>query len=168
MRFEFGLNGRFGAFRDGVVVKVSGFSDNFVVRESFPLLVADNSYTFVYLLQNLSHHNLCLFVPETFLNLVEYTGDIPSNTTVDIDKFQLDGSFSSFKDGQYVTMKGGSRVYKVKSSFLMINSASSSIICYKLLGVDGDDVFFCPYSFLVRVFQPDTVKVDNGEGNPSV
>ena len=65
-------------------------------------------------------------------------------------------------------IKGGSRVYKVKSSFLIINSATSSIICYKLLGVDGDDVFFCPHSFLVRVFEPDTVKVDNGEGNPSV
>lgn len=168
MRFEFGLNGRFGAFRDSVPVKVSGFSDNFVVRKSFPLLVADNSYTFVYLLQNISHHNLCLFVPETFLSSSDYNGDIPSNTTFDIGQFQLDGSFSSFKDGQFVKMKDGNRVYKVKSSFLMLNSVSSSIICYELLGVDGDDVFFCPHSFLVRVFPPDTVKVDNGEGNPSV
>ena len=49
--FVNGFDGSWGAFfKDETQVKILGVSDIYVVKRSFPLLVADNSYTVVYCL----------------------------------------------------------------------------------------------------------------------
>ena len=161
--FGLGLQGYFGSLENSKQVKVAGFSDNYLVKKSFPLLVGDNSFTMVYLLQNVSKVHLGLFAPEAFLSLADKDVELGQGAPFDELNLQLNGSFGSFVDGSFVKLKDNDKIYKVAKSFLMLNSASNSIICYELTDVNDKLVFYCPHSFLVRSFAPDVVQ-NSGPG----
>ena len=165
--FGLGLQGFFGSLQNDVQVKVAGFSDNYLVKKSFPLLVGDNSFSMVYLLQNTSKIHLGLYAPEAFLSIADKKVELGEGAPFDALNLQLNGSFGSFADGSYVKLKDGDKIYKVARSFLMLNSGSSSIICYELTDVNDKFVFYCPHSFLVRSFPPDVVQNSGpGGGGP--
>ena len=167
LNFGLGLQGFFGSLEDDIQVKVAGFSDNYLIKKSFPLLVGDNSFTMVYLLQNVSKVHLGLFAPEAFLSIADKKVELGEGSPFSESYLRLYGAFGSFADGSYVKLKDGDKIYKVSKSFLMLNSASNSIICYELTDVNNELVFYCPHSFLVRSFPPDVVKYSGpGGGGP--
>lgn len=157
------LNGSFGSFKNGVQVKVRGLSDTYVINKSFPLLVTEDSFTNIYFLQNTSDTSKVLICPQSFLTKADDTLDLGSFSPADFD-FSLNGRFGSFKDGWYVKTKFKDKIYKVKSSFLMLNSDNVFIICYCLSHIDNDFLFYCPHTFLIRMFEPETVSNIIGNG----
>lgn len=167
--YDLGLQGCYGALKDRTQVKVAGFSENYVIKNSFPLLVADNSYTFVYLVQQADNFLYGMYCPESFLSLADKDVELDTiNVGVGFGERaeNLDGIYNSFPNGTFVKLKGEDRIYKIDHSFLMLNSATSSIICYKLVGVNNTGCFYCPHSFLVKSFEPDTiVKHVGGDGS---
>lgn len=166
LNFGLGLQGFFGSLENDVQVKVAGFSDNYLVKKSFPLLVGDNSFSMVYLLQNVSKVHLGLYAPEAFLTIADKKVELGTGAPFDALNLELNGAFGSFIDGSFVRLKDGDKIYKVAKSFLMLNSASNSIICYELTDVNDKLVFYCPHSFLVRSFAPDVVQ-NSGPGGGS-
>ena len=165
--FRLGLQGFFGSLQNDKQVKVAGFSDNYLIRKSFPLLVGDNSFSMVYLLQNVSKVHLGLYAPEAFLSLADEIVALGSAEPFNESNLQLYGAFGSFADGSFVKLKDGDKIYKVAKSFLMLNSASNSIICYELTDLNDRLIFYCPHSFLVRSFAPDALENSGpGGGGP--
>lgn len=160
VRLMYGFNGSCATFLNGSQVKVSGLSDNYVVKKSFPLLIAENSYTFVYYLLNAKDFTKGLYCPEAFLTLATEQVEVDSShgeadyfdKEMSSDGGGIGSCFNAFKLGSYVRLKTEERVYKVNFSFLMLNSSSTSIICYELRNEKGDEVFYCPHSLLVRAY----------------
>lgn len=163
----FNLNGSFGSFKNGVQVNVKGLSDTYVISKSFPLLVTEDSFTNVYFLQNTSDTSKVLICPQSFLTKSEKDVDLGSFSPSDF-RFSLNGSFGSFKDGWYVKTKFKDKIYKVKSSFLMLNSDNVFIICYCLSHIDNDFLFYCPHTFLVRTFEPESIANNGGGVSPAI
>ena len=159
-KFSNGLNGSYGSLKNGVQVKVAGYPDNYVIERSFPLLVADNSYTMAYYLLKADDFTKGLYCPEAFLSLadtlveVDTTHQLPDffDSSMFPEKRGLGGCFDSFRGGSYVRLKTGDRIYSVVFSFLMLNSSSTSIICYELYDNKTGYVFYCPHSLLLRAY----------------
>lgn len=164
--FRLGLQGFFGSLQNDKQVKVAGFSDNYLIRKSFPLLVGDNSFSMVYLLQNVSKVHLGLYAPEAFLSIADEIVALGSAEPFNESNLQLYGAFGSFANDSFVKLKDGDKIYKVAKSFLMLNSASNSIICYELTDLNDKLIFYCPHSFLVRSFAPDVVQNSGPGGGP--
>lgn len=161
-----GFEGDNGSLPVNTQVNVRGYDGIFIVHSSYSVLVAENSYVNFYVLNKIDDKGKGIVCPEQFLSKVDepITDNLSHPSPFNIGKNSLNGSFGSFKDGQFVKFKFDDRIYKVISSFFMLNSVNGFIICYKLSSVSGDCVFYCPQSFLSRTFEPETI-VDNSGGS---
>lgn len=60
----------------------------------------------------------------------------------------LNGSYGSFLDNARVVFTPTKAVYVVKTSFFLLNSETSYIICYVLENVETGLLFVCPSVYL--------------------
>lgn len=161
-----GFNGDNGSLLPKTQVNVRGYDGIYLVLKSFPVVVSENNFVNFYVLNSLDNNSNGLICPEQFLSKVDNVVESsPNGLSFDIGLRTLNGSFGSFKDGYFVKFKFDDRIYKVKSSFFMLNSANAFIICYKLLSVSGDCELYCPHSFLIRVFEPDCISGNDNGGS---
>ena len=168
MAFPDSLNGSYGAFKDGSQLKVRSLDDIFLVYKSFPILISENNFTNVYILNDIKDLSKGLICPELFLIPFSESESVNEDniaTRFGLNIDSLNGNLNSFKDGYFVKTTFGDKIFKVVSSFLMLNSDNVSIICYKLTDVNNKIVFYCPHSFLTRTFEPETIEISNNGSN---
>ncbi|WP_169784390.1 hypothetical protein [Campylobacter curvus] len=169
------LGGHFGSYPFKTQVQVSGSSDIYMVFCGFPLLVAENTFTFVYALSKYPTFSDWFFCPEAYLSAVAEPKNDIDESSIHQFSFEnfggLKGDFGSFVDNAYVKVKGFDNIFQIKKSFFILNSANASIICYKLKGVDKEYSFYTPHSMLVGLsdveFVAEIVRAQNsGSSEP--
>lgn len=153
------LNGRYGSFDDTTYLLVKGFNEVFRIVRSFPVLVAENSFTNVYHLASLTSRTFVV-TPSAFVSvLTDSISEEVLNNPSSVENLAsnyLDGSLGSFPDKTYVKTKFSDTIYSVVASFLMLNSENEHIICYELKNIYDNSILYCPHSFLTRCFEPDS------------